>query len=104
MKPRSLMFLICLLGAVTAASAQEPAGAKNVILFVGDGLGAGQMALGIQYARMVEGRELNLGQLSYILQAEYPDYRFAGYDKVQGKPFTAFELRETFTEMLEVVS
>jgi 2-oxoglutarate/2-oxoacid ferredoxin oxidoreductase subunit alpha len=48
--------------------------------------------------------ELNLGQLAFILQAEYPDFRFAPYDKVQGKPFTAFELRETFTEMLEVVS
>jgi len=48
--------------------------------------------------------ELNLGQLAFVLQAEYPDFRFEAYDKVQGKPFTAFELRETFTEMLEVVS
>ncbi len=63
MKLRSLMFLICLFGAVTAASGQETTGAKNVILFIGDGLGAGQMALGIRYARMVEGRELNLEQL-----------------------------------------
>ena len=62
-KLRSLMFLICLFGAVTAASPQENTGAKNVILFIGDGLGAGQMALGIRYARMVEGRELNLEQL-----------------------------------------
>lgn len=63
MKLRSLMLLICLFGAVTATSAQENTGAKNVILFIGDGLGAGQMALGIRYARMVEGRELNLEQL-----------------------------------------
>lgn len=63
MKLRSLMFLICLFGAVTAACAQEHTGANNVILFIGDGLGAGQMALGIRYARMVEGRELNLEQL-----------------------------------------
>ncbi len=65
MKLRSLMFLICLSCAVTLActQAQEPTGAKNVILFVGDGLGAEQMALGIRYARMVEGRELNMEQL-----------------------------------------
>lgn len=63
MKLRSLMFLICLFAGVTAASAQENARAKNVILFIGDGLGAGQMALGIRYARMVEGRELNMEQL-----------------------------------------
>ena len=63
MKLRSLMLLICLLGAVTAACSQEQTGAKNVILFIGDGLGAGQMAFGIRYARMVEGRELNLEQL-----------------------------------------
>jgi len=64
MRLRSLMFLICLLGAVGAAScSQEQSGAKNVILFIGDGLGAGQMALGIRYARLVEGRELNLEQL-----------------------------------------
>jgi 2-oxoglutarate ferredoxin oxidoreductase subunit alpha len=48
--------------------------------------------------------ELNMGQLAHVLQAEYPDYRFESYDKVQGKPFTAFELREAFNEMLEVVS
>jgi len=62
-KLRSLMVLICLLAAVTAACTQEPSGAKNVILFIGDGFGAGQMALGIRYARVVEGRELNLEQL-----------------------------------------
>ena len=63
MKLRSLMFLICLCGAVTTASAQEHTGATNVILFIGDGLGAEHMALGIRYARMVQGRELNLEQL-----------------------------------------
>jgi len=78
-KRRSLLLaLICLFGAATfasagpsaptveplaAPSAQENAGAKNVILFIGDGFGAAQMALGVQYARMVEGRELNLDQL-----------------------------------------
>jgi alkaline phosphatase len=65
-KLRSLMLLIFLLAALTTACAPEPAGhsgAKNVILFIGDGLGAEQMALGIRYARMVEDRELNLEQL-----------------------------------------
>ena len=57
MKLRSLMFLLCLLGAHGAAGAQKNGRAPNVILFIGDGLGAGQMALGIRYARMVEGRE-----------------------------------------------
>ena len=63
MRLRSLVILICLVGIVTSASAQGPPGATNVILFIGDGLGAGQMALGIQYARIVETRELNLEQL-----------------------------------------
>ena len=48
--------------------------------------------------------ELNMGQLARVLQGEYPEFRFKPFDKVQGKPFTAFELREMFTEMLEVVS
>ena len=65
MKLRSLTFLICLFGAVAAASAQDNGRAQNVILFIGDGLGAGQMALGVRYARMVEGRELNLEQLMH---------------------------------------
>ena len=38
-------------------------GARNVILFVGDGLGPTQMTLGIQYARLVEGRRLHLESL-----------------------------------------
>ena len=63
MKLRSMLLLICLFGAVAATSTEEDARAKNVILFIGDGLGAGQMALGIRYARMVEGRELHLEQL-----------------------------------------
>ena len=65
MRLRSLTFLICLFGAVAAASAQDNGRAQNVILFIGDGLGAGQMALGVRYARMVEGRELNLEQLMH---------------------------------------
>jgi alkaline phosphatase len=39
------------------------AGTRNVILFVGDGFGATQMSLGIQYANLVEKRELNIESL-----------------------------------------
>lgn len=63
MKLRSLIFVICLLIAATTESAQEHSGARNVILFIGDGFGAAQMALGVRYARMVEGRKLSLEQL-----------------------------------------
>ncbi len=42
---------------------QLPAGTRNVILFVGDGLGAAETSLGIQYARHVEKRELNIESL-----------------------------------------
>lgn len=62
MKLRTLL-LISLLAAITAASAQQGPRARNVILFIGDGMGTGQMALGIRYARTVEGRELNMRQL-----------------------------------------
>jgi len=58
-----MMLLICLSGAVTTTGAQEGARAKNVILFIGDGLGAAQMAFGIRYARMVEGSQLNMERL-----------------------------------------
>lgn len=42
---------------------QLPAGTRNVILFVGDGFGAAQTSLGIQYARLIEKRELNIESL-----------------------------------------
>jgi len=69
-KLRSLVILGLLFSAATTACAPEQpgakpehSGAKNVILFIGDGLGSEQMALGIRYARMVESRELNMEQL-----------------------------------------
>lgn len=37
--------------------------ARNIILFIGDGLGPSQMALGLEYARVVEGRQLHLEKL-----------------------------------------
>jgi len=59
----SLMFFsIVLLVACGPAqdTGQPETGARNVILFVGDGFGAAQMSLGIQYASLVENRELNI--------------------------------------------
>ena len=43
--------------------------------------------------------ELNLGQLSHILRAEYL-LDVISYGKVQGKPFKVTELREKFLEHL----
>lgn len=45
--------------------------------------------------------ELNMGQLSRLLQGEYPDHRFLHFGKVKGKPFTAREIREKITAVLE---
>ncbi len=44
--------------------------------------------------------ELNMGQLSRLLQGEYPDRRFLHFGKVKGKPFTAREIREQITAVL----
>jgi len=44
-------------------TAQPRAGARNVILLVGDGFGAPQMSLGIQTATLVEKRQLNIESL-----------------------------------------
>ncbi len=45
--------------------------------------------------------ELNMGQLAFVLQAEYPDFRFEKYNKVKGKPFQARELKAHFEKILE---
>ena len=46
-------------------SPQREEGARNVILFVGDGFGAAQNALGIQYAEFIEKRQLNIESLMH---------------------------------------
>jgi alkaline phosphatase len=47
-------------------SEQQPAArARNVLLFIGDGFGATQTSLGIQYARLVEDRELYIETLMH---------------------------------------
>jgi len=45
--------------------------------------------------------ELNMGQLALLLQAEFPEFRFIKYNKVQGKPFQARELKAQFEKILE---
>ena len=75
MRLRALAALACLSGALAVGCARNVGGARNVILFIGDGLGAAQTALGIEYARRVEGRRLNLelvmrdGNTGYTLTA-----------------------------------
>ena len=46
-----LLLSVMLLGACSPGTEQQPTEIRNVILFVGDGFGATQMSLGIQYAR-----------------------------------------------------
>ncbi|MEN8007989.1 MAG: 2-oxoacid:acceptor oxidoreductase subunit alpha [Candidatus Krumholzibacteriota bacterium] len=45
--------------------------------------------------------ELNMGQLAFVLQSEYPEFRFEKYNKVKGKPFQARELKAHFEKILE---
>ena len=45
--------------------------------------------------------ELNTGQLAFVLQSEFPEFRFEKYNKVQGKPFQARELKAHFEKILE---
>ena len=60
---------------------QQPKEARNVILFIGDGFGNTQLSLGIQYARLVEQRELNIdalmqdGNTGYSLSTAVRKYR-----------------------------
>ena len=54
--PLSVMLFV----ACGPAPEQSTAGPRNVILFVGDGFGAAQTTLGVQYANIVENRELNI--------------------------------------------
>ncbi len=45
--------------------------------------------------------ELNMGQLAFVLQAEYREFHFEKYNKVKGKPFQARELKAYFEKLLE---
>ena len=60
----SLVSLMLLVACGQEQDTQQPqAGTRSVILFVGDGFGAAQTSLGIQYARLIEDRELNIESL-----------------------------------------
>ena len=48
-----------------------PARARNVILFIGDGFGMNQLALGIAYASEVRGRPLRMSELADAGSAGY---------------------------------
>ena len=59
-----LLSIMLLVGCSPAPEKEQQAKeARNVILFIGDGFGATQLSLGIQYARLVEQRELNIDAL-----------------------------------------
>ena len=59
-----LLGMVLLVACGTTQVTQPPKdGVRNVILFVGDGFGAAQTSLGIQYAQLVEKRELNIESL-----------------------------------------
>jgi 2-oxoglutarate ferredoxin oxidoreductase subunit alpha len=45
--------------------------------------------------------ELNMGQLAFVLQSHFPEFRFEKFNKVKGKPFQARELKAYFEKMLE---
>jgi len=60
----SLLTILLFVACDPLPDTQQPrAGPRSVILFVGDGFGASQTALGVQYARLVEKRELNIESL-----------------------------------------
>ena len=64
-RPSSMIVLLALgvASACTAPVGDAPSRARSVILFVGDGMGPAQTALAIQYAREIEGRELEMVKL-----------------------------------------
>jgi 2-oxoglutarate ferredoxin oxidoreductase subunit alpha len=45
--------------------------------------------------------ELNNGQFIHWLRAEFPQFRYLTYHKVQGLPFLINELKEKFIEILK---
>ena len=61
--PLLLSIILLVACGTTQDTNKPPAKTRNVILFVGDGFGAAQMALGVQYASLVERRELNIESL-----------------------------------------
>jgi 2-oxoglutarate ferredoxin oxidoreductase subunit alpha len=48
--------------------------------------------------------EMNLGQMKKVLTMCYPSIKFESYTKIQGKPFTAYQLKARFAVILEEMS
>ena len=67
-----LPFALLALGLTSpgCAPAERPK-AKNVILFIGDGFGMNQLALGLAYASEVRGRPLRMSELAEVGSAGY---------------------------------
>jgi 2-oxoglutarate/2-oxoacid ferredoxin oxidoreductase subunit alpha len=56
-----------------------------------------------QYDRIII-PEMNLGQMQKVLTMCYPSIKFESYTKIQGKPFTAYQLKARFAVILEEMS
>ena len=57
---RTTSFALVISLTVASEAKPQPSNPRSVILFIGDGFGAAQAALGLDYAQMVEGRELHI--------------------------------------------
>lgn len=44
--------------------------------------------------------ELNKGQLSYVLRANYPEFTYTQYNKIQGLPFSVGDLNKKFKSLI----
>ena len=67
----SLTALVFGLAGPSCATPPEPQRARNVILFIGDGFGMNQLALGLAYASEVRGRPLRMAELADAGSAGY---------------------------------
>lgn len=45
--------------------------------------------------------ELNKGQLSYVLRANYPHFTYTQYNKIQGLPFSVGDLNQKFKSLID---
>ncbi|NQW36602.1 MAG: 2-oxoacid:acceptor oxidoreductase subunit alpha [Flavobacteriales bacterium] len=45
--------------------------------------------------------ELNKGQMSYVLRANYPEFTYTQYNKVQGLPFSVGDLTQKFKSLID---
>jgi len=45
--------------------------------------------------------ELNKGQMSYVLRANYPQFKFAQFNKIQGLPFSVGDLIQKFKSLID---